>query len=484
MEFEHTFAFSPDGFDENGISSTAHSSQIALREGRLVVVKGESRFRNIPYPNWYYYLWPFNWFGLSPDGPSRRFEADERPSYTIVGEAIRLPAYAVGGLFSDSRSDALPVTSWIRPERPASDPTMLAVDGYHLVRCIHLENMLPPEHRGSYKDEKSDFKDRFKRLHDISDKENDSNQVCRFKPIYPSEDSKIGFIGSIGSFGESLIGLFGLGPPPVVPNNLYSEKTHTVMRIHKTKGTLGSFDELLSHFSDHAATINEVTTSSSEAKNISDARIEAAFSSVQAAIEFERTKRKIRDDAKQGIVKEIDVKNKIKDSKDEETLRKINIQEHTYNTKESILDYARAIKDRPDMFFEMVEFIRHRRMSWETLQPGAKYYDDWLRGWGQVVESVRGTLQQYPNFQRDFSFSVWEDLIAGDCMGSRERPAVSIGSLSILVDPLEKTVVAKELIKKADEKTISIQFLDSGNTNNIRIVKRIASLEYKASEGK
>ncbi len=41
VEFEHTFVFSPDGFAEDGISSTPHASQATLREGKLVVLKGK-----------------------------------------------------------------------------------------------------------------------------------------------------------------------------------------------------------------------------------------------------------------------------------------------------------------------------------------------------------------------------------------------------------------------------------------------------------
>jgi hypothetical protein len=408
VEFEHTFAFSPDGFLSVGVTTTPHFSQTILREGQVVVIKGESRFRSIPYPNWYYYLYPLNWFGLSPDGVSRRFESDEAPQYTPIGEIIRIPAYAIGSLFSDARSDAS-FLNFLFPgvaDGPATTPSDIALEGYHLVKC-NVKNAKGPGDAAAVK--------------------GTGKGECKLDNMNAGKSTEI-----LSKLGDKLMKLARFVPFIGEPSteqqttNIYSEKTHFVVRIQKTKGTLGTFDELLSHFSEHAATINEVTTTSSESRRISQARIEEAFKSAKDAILYDRTKQQIRDEAKRGAVKEPDLSN-VPDEKDKESLLKLSIKEHVYYTEKKIMVYAKGIGDNPQLFQKVVEYIQHlRATSWETtLRPSASNQDLWLNGWKLVLENIRSALSNYPQFSEKFSWSTWDNLISGTNQTGSAAPVES-----------------------------------------------------------
>ncbi len=147
-----------------------------------------------------------------------------------------------------------------------------------------------------------------------------------------------------------------------------------ILGIRKAKGTLGTFDELRELFTEHAIIINEVTTTSSEANKISNERIDAAFESAKQAIIFERAKRQIREEAKQGVIDPTDVIpdiniNRIKNEGDRQTLKKLKIQEDVQHAKTSILNYAKSIKDNreKDFFKAIVEFMEQTRTQWRTL---------------------------------------------------------------------------------------------------------------------
>nr|WP_281722464.1 Calx-beta domain-containing protein [Nitrosomonas nitrosa] len=431
VEFEHTFVFSPDGFAENSISSTPHASQATLREGKLVVVKGESRFRSIPYPNWHYYLWPFNWFGLSPDGASRRFEVDDTPSYTLVGEIIRLGPAAVGSLFSDAASDASFPWKWFIRSLPPTDPSRLAVDGYHLVKCVPQSDMLVPPHiadqeAADMETKKKDFWKSLRERHSVKE----SEELCAFVPTYRKA-------GEDNFFSKWLYKIVTVGHSPIVPSTtLYSEKTHMIVGIRKSKGTLGTFDELRELFTEHAILINEVTTTSSEANKISNARVEAAFESARQAIIFERTKREIRDEAKHGVVDpltDIPDINTISNNRDKTTLKKFAIQENVHQAKATILNYAKSIKQnktKGDFFVAIVEFIEQVKVQWEPKFPGEN--NEWINAWKQVVDNVHGVLMQDADFRTAYlsQTSGWQALKVGSCVGSREKPAISIADVS------------------------------------------------------
>ena len=409
VEFEHTFAFAPEGFMSEGIKAMPHFSQTILRESQMVVIKGESRFRSIPYPNWYYYLYPLNWFGLSPDGVSRRFESDEAPQYTPVGEIIRIPASAIGSLFSDARSDAS-FWNFLFPgvgDSPATTPSKIALEGYHLVICKPKGNGKSDEKEGDVKKERD-----LKQEGEAKKEDDGKNGECQLDNVQGT-DSKPWYSKGF----EKLFRFVPfIGVPYTEPKatNIYSEKTHFVVRVHKTKGTLGTFDELLSRFSEHAETINEVTTSSSDARRISRARIKDAFDSAHKAILYDRTKQQIRDDAKKGFVTEPELSD-VPDPKDKMALQKLNIKEHVYYTENKLLTLARTIGDTPDLFDKTVEYIKRvRALSWNTVLSGGPNQRLWLDGWKLVLENVRGTLaRHYPQFQEKFAWEIWDSLIPG-----------------------------------------------------------------------
>lgn len=431
VEFEHTFAFNPEGFMSEGVKTSPYFSHTILREGQIVVIKGESRFRSIPYPNWYYYLYPLNWFGLSPDGASRRFESDEAPEYTPIGEIIRIPASAIGSLFSDARSDAS-FWNFLFPgvaDSPATTPANLGLDGYQLVRCEEK----PPRSYVTTKTSKTEGESKASKSGDDTrkpaktegdskaSKSEDDTRKSGAKGAFGEESCRLKDLEMPFGFREGFWKVFRFMPfvgfPLIKPQttNIYSEKTHMVLRIHKTKGTRGTFDELLSHFSDHAVTINEVTTSSSEARHISQERMMAAFDSAKKSVLYERTKQQIRDAAKRGVVREPDL-NEILDGKDKEFLRKLSVKEHVYYTERRILDYARDITDDPEIFCKVAKYVRSvRTRLWGILPPKPPTPDPnpnlWLDGWKLVLENVRGTLFKHERFKKDFDVSTWDGLV-------------------------------------------------------------------------
>ncbi|MBS0155157.1 MAG: hypothetical protein JSS38_11215 [Nitrospira sp.] len=455
VEFEHTFVFSPDGFAEDGISSTPHTSETTLREGRLVVLKGESRFRSIPYPNWYYYLWPFNWFGLSPDGPSRRFEVDDTPNYTLVGEIVRLGPSAVGSLFSDAASDASFPWKWFVTSSPPTDPSRLAVDGYHLIKCVDQHNLFVPSHLqsseplggffswvgGKFKSEsnsptaETNYITRLRERYGVKEGED----ICKLRPTYP-------LAGDQNFFTKWIYRIFSLGQRPTVQStNLYSEKTHMILGIRKAKGTLGTFETMGDLFAEHATLIDEVTTTSSEANKISNERIKTAFESAKQAALFERSKRQIREEVKHRVLDPADIPGKelITNEEDRKTLDRLAIQENVQYAKATIIDYAKNIKDKEgeEFFRAMIDFVELTRKSWAPKFPGAN--NEWIDAWKQVVNNVRGFLMQNADFRKSYLLHAadWENLKDGDCLGSREKPAVSIADVTTVRGPQGKRIV-------------------------------------------
>ena len=435
VEFEHTLVFSPNDFPANALPNSPHSNQLALREGTIAIVKGESRFRMVPYPNWYYYLYPFNWFGLTPDRASRRIETDASPTYTLIGEIIRLPIAVIGGLFSDARSDA----SWVGKaffgvvggDPQATDLTRLGHDGYNLVRCVHKEKKEPvqPAHSG------------------ITLTELPTNEFCRLTPILSKPLLPLWL--QVWTPSEEFTG-----------SNLFTEKTHMVISIQKTKGSLGTFDELQNSFSPHAELINEVTASSSEARSISSKRIDQAFESIKSALRFERAKRAIREDAQKGIVKTPEFAD-TDGLEDQETLLKMSVDANVRHTVKMILNYAKQDKDSPALFSDTVQYVKHiRTSSWQTLQPGAQKYELWQDGWKRVLTDSRDALMSYPAFREKFVPYEWETLMLGECLGSREKPAVSIGNVDVYKGPVGTKLARLSVrISPSALAPVSIQYL-------------------------
>jgi len=234
IEFEHTFTFTPRGEQSHANGDT--EAILSLREGQIVVIKGESEFRVVPYQHWGYYAWPFNWFGNNVDRVSKGFETKpyelESNYYNWAWIAVRIPIWALKSLFIPSQ--------WLPDQTLGTYPTDLAVKGFSLV-C--------------------------------------AGAADEFSKDQPYD----GFI-----FSRTI---------PCPYKAPYSEKTHMIFRVEKTNHTLGTFKELVTKFSEHGRAINELSTSSSEAKKFSTEQITMAFDSIKSAVIFERAKRETIDRA-------------------------------------------------------------------------------------------------------------------------------------------------------------------------------------------
>lgn len=150
IEFEHSFTFRPakaetaseqaDRASREAASAAnsrgAHESDYTLRNGQFVVFKGENESRVVPYPNWYYYILPLNWFGHTPDNVSRRYAGEralpglgdsiDTQAPNALFTIVRAPFFLVGALF-------VPYTWGGKSSSEVTDPTSLYVDGDHLI---------------------------------------------------------------------------------------------------------------------------------------------------------------------------------------------------------------------------------------------------------------------------------------------------------------------------------------------------------------
>jgi hypothetical protein len=223
IEFEHTFTFWPAGTLVP--TSDPHHTHLALQPGRYVVLKGENETRNIPYQNWYYYLWPLNWLGHSPSGESRRFEAEDDWRYCarydevvvdgdyglsalktvpwVLGCAVRAPFYLVGDIF---------IAGQLEAGKP-TPPELLWLDSDYLTkssRCV----------------------DPYAQVSDRS-----------------------------RAVAQRLAAGNGW--------SIYAEKSHVVLRVARTAGSFGDFKTLVTRMSEQAQAINDLTTNRAEWEKMS-----------------------------------------------------------------------------------------------------------------------------------------------------------------------------------------------------------------------
>lgn len=393
VEFEHTFSFAPDGLPIHTSPSDDHHSHLILEEGQIAVLKGESRFRSVPYHTWYYYLWPFNWFGLTPDRTSRRFENDERPQYTGFGNLIRLPSYLVASFFTDAEGDAFgtdslrdtleaaglklnEMTSYMpKPSRQSTAPSDLFVDGYQMIVCD------PPNTQGGVDNAKANAKK--KDTHD-SDRER-----CPFKVTHEYE-------------GASIFPLSVILRKSVDRFNLYSEKTHFVVGISKTKGTLGLFEEVKGKFSVHGEAIKAVTTSSSQADAISTEKVKNAFDSVRKAVLFDRAKRSLREDADKGTLPamsdaflqehEID---KAKQTREYASLVDTAVDSLVqrtivYNLQCVDAAFKGDAADKKKAFEEALDCVKGQMWKWDEIE--SDQWKRWTTGWQRVLDETKHAI--------------------------------------------------------------------------------------------
>jgi hypothetical protein len=266
IEFEHTFNFSPIT-TVDGIFKARYNTGPNLEEGKLVVIKGENEHRLLPYPNWHYYISPFNWYGHPPALNSIRFEAangelknvlpnlDEEGNYTLVNLPFVLLEF------------------------------FLIPDNSVLSKCCG-NPPLPPEE-----------------LH-VS-----GNFLLSSATPDPINNNVIG--GGKTSFID----------------DLYHDKTYAILSVRRTDGTYGDFPQLYKSFKDagYGSKIDELTTSRDEYLAKSSEAISSAANSVQAAIKFERARKLVykATSSTQSNYKTIDVLIKNADITNENDINKL-----------------------------------------------------------------------------------------------------------------------------------------------------------------
>ncbi|MBK8274451.1 MAG: hypothetical protein IPK92_01080 [Nitrospira sp.] len=235
IEFEHTFTFSPR--KEQLYINGEKETTLSLREGQIAVFKGESEFRVVPYQHWAYYVWPFNWFGHNVDRVSKGFET--KP-FELESNYFNIIWGAVRLPVWIVKSFFIPA-QWFPDRTLGTYPTDLAVEGYSI--------------------------------------------FCKDKDNWKSTD-------------QSYAGLFFTRSYECPYKSPYSEKTHMVFSVEKTANTFGNFKELVTKFSEHGKTINDLSTSSSESRKFSTEQITKTFDLVKSAVIFQRAKRDAIDRAR------------------------------------------------------------------------------------------------------------------------------------------------------------------------------------------
>lgn len=382
IEFEHNFTFTPSGTQ---FSIGRHESFSTLRESKIVVIKGENESRLVPYQHWGYYLWPFNWFGSNTDSYSRRFESKreqiEGNYFNVLYGAVRIPFWVIKSFFVPAE--------WFIDARKGTFPTELVVDGQFL--------------------------------------------FCKEVPEETRKD--VNYFRKQLIFMSHLFGTGDRGCPHYYP---YTEKTFILLSVKKTKGTFGSFEEMVKGFSDHAATIDKLTTTSSDSREHLTANIDRAFKRIEESISFSHAKREVREKAKAGYVdttqnfsalniEDIEVK---KDSI--EFLVNLSVEENVYYTTERFLSFAKDAIDRIrksneespvpneikknaenlEGFFENLFIPYIKKNTWEIKEDN-RYKELWLQGWKMVLENVRIKVFELGGKEvvSGFKHLIWESLI-------------------------------------------------------------------------
>lgn len=323
IEFEHTFTLSPKTF-EFFTDSNQKLTQAALRQGKIVVVKGESEARVVPYQHPGYYFLPFNWAGNRVDHNSRRFESKRREVeanwYNFGWHLVRIPFDALSSLFVPSE--------WYFDDYKGLDPTDLKVDGNSLV-CKQFFEPPPIETSFlgiSYQPYKLD--------------------MCTDWPKYP-----------------------------------YSQKTFMVFNVEKSEGTYGSFSELITKFSEHGEMINALTTSNSEARKFSDDQLKRAFESIQKAVTFERAKQNIHQRARKG---DFNTEDDIKNLDVEPEEKKLLVQRTVdARVRASVSEYTHFVELQRDRIRkQMMQSALNEKMRTEPTGEIKKNVEDKLKGEG------------------------------------------------------------------------------------------------------
>ena len=414
IEFEHTYVLSPDASASQASQLETRHTKLELREGQLITLKGESRYRGIPYPNWQYYLYPLNWFGTSPDKGSRKIETEAAPAYGAIGAVLHIPQSIIQSIFSTPDPYNYPIGFYDYTLSPttALDPSsrtavipyhFLGSDGMAIVDCSPIVSKTIPPFLFFPAREKT-----FRDYSDISMGNCSSNVMTHHRID--------------GDLNES---------------NVYVQKTHMAIRVSKSTGSLGTFQELVDHFSEHSKLISEVTTSSSDSRRLTNQRIDETFDSIQKAIRVERAKQAVREDAKAGILKALPEVGK----ENEPGLRSLQIHEIAHYTTRRIIQFAKSKKlldpsgDR--LFTDVLGYINTQR--WDVLdKPASPHFAEWTAAWKTVLTGVSEELGlwQPPTFAQNFDPVSWNSLATGTCQGSPEMPSVSVSDISLYEGPI------------------------------------------------
>lgn len=211
VEFEHTFNLSPrtDLKSVFNIYDATGEIEPPLAESKLVIIKGENEHRLVPYENWFYYIWPFNWIGHKPNNNTLRFESAHQHYKHFKKDTMNLidegATYSLVNIPFKILSELLIPNDSYLLQKETTSPDQLTLKGGYLIR-------------------------------------NSDNDTIHDK------------------FETTFI------------HRLYSEKTHAILSIKRTAGSYGNFNQLKDKFSSHGDQINTLLadTSSSE-KAITDA---------------------------------------------------------------------------------------------------------------------------------------------------------------------------------------------------------------------
>ena len=361
IEFEHTFTFSPT--DGSAMLGPPNKKTI-LQTGRIIVFKGESGKRVVPYEHWGYYAWPFNWAGIRPDRASRRFEEKttevEFNYLNIPWVAIRLPFEVLKSLFIPAE--------WFPDRYGGTFPTDLKLNGQNLF-CVRQQ---PDENSPDWRRPYTGF----------------YNRIC----------------------------------PTDLP---YAEKTYMVFSIERTVSSHGLFSELVSKFSSHGARINELTSASSSATSRLDSEVKDAIAIATSDVLFGRAKRRIQAGARKGQFNALeDFKSLGFDDAKRLALIQLAVEERVAFTRQlymnlasSMIENAKVNNDPAAMkrlFPDLTDQIKKTR--WTDFPPAGPEKALWDKGWQLVLNNVKdGTLDLaakngLPDVVGSFDPTTWASL--------------------------------------------------------------------------
>lgn len=398
VEFEHTFNFSPKKGLKQIYAGLDESFFPPLAESKIVVIKGENEHRLVPYQNWFYYIWPLNWYGHRPSNNSIRFETshahykwswlnngavnliDEGATYSLVNAPFKIALEML-----------MPSDSYLL-QKEVTSPDELIVKGSYLLRRLPLKDKLTVKKKSEQKAVIS----------------TDSGVKVE---VGVGADDKIQVV-DISSHNEEE-GTF--------LHRLYSEKTHAILTIKRSAGTHGNFDSLLEKYRTHSEKLNDILADSSS----SEKTIKEAFEAIKKAVIFEKKRKKSVELAKTNAGVDVLLKSVLQDDDGSLTADDKNVLQNVFWEQLSIesgkrlklvLDNLIAIKDlKPDDFFKKFkDSVKHEKdVYWNgcqgvTKEGSALVEANRVSSWMNVLQTIVNYLYQNPN-TRNYSYKITAD---------------------------------------------------------------------------